>query len=74
MTTPKETVGVRLPTDWIEQLKTLSEETGLTQTELLMEAIGNYLGKDISGVCDRIQRLERDVDQLKKRLLNLATF
>lgn len=74
MKTPKETVGVRLPTDWIEQLKSLSDETGLSQTDLLLEAIGVYLGKDVSGVCDRIQHLERDVDQLKKRLSNLATF
>lgn len=74
MSIPKEMVGVRLPADWIEQLRRLSEETGLSQTELMMEAIGSYLGKDVSGICDRIQRLERDVDQLKKRLLNLATF
>jgi predicted DNA-binding protein len=74
MSQPKQNVGVRLPVPWIEKLKALSEQTGLTPTELLTEAIGNYLGEDVSGVGDRLQKLEREVNELKRKLLNLATL
>jgi hypothetical protein len=67
----KQTVGVRLPVPWVEKLKAMSEETGFSQSDLLLEAIACYLGKD-GLIGDRLGRLERDVSELKRKLAGLS--
>lgn len=74
MSEPKETVGVRIPKSWVAKLEHMAEETNLSKTDLLVEAIGRYLGEDVSGVSDRLQKLEREVNEIKKKFLNLATL
>lgn len=68
----KQTIGVRLPDTWVEKLKGLADETGVPVSALLTEAVGRYLEEDVSGVCDRLTRVEREVSDIKRRMLNLA--
>ena len=58
---PKENIGARIPADWVAKLKDLADALNCTQTELITEAIGEYLDKDISTIVDRLTALERQV-------------
>ena len=79
---PKVSVGVRIPQDWLNQLDALETVTQKSRTTLLLEAIGSYLGEDVETVCDapserlrqRIQTLEQEVAELKKKLQGLAAL
>lgn len=71
---PKVSVGVRIPQEWLNQLDALETVTQKSRTTLLLEAIGSYLGEDVETVCDRIQTLEQEVAELKKKLQGLAAL
>jgi len=58
---PKENIGARIPADWVAKLKDLADALNCTQTELITEAIGEYLDKDVSTIVDRLTALERQV-------------
>lgn len=55
---PKENIGARIPLAWLQQIQTLSDATGLTKTEIMNEAIGQYLQQNIDTIPNRITALE----------------
>ena len=55
---PKENIGARIPLAWLQQIQTLSDATGLTKTEIMNEAIGQYLHQNIDTIPNRITALE----------------
>ncbi|MBW4490762.1 MAG: ribbon-helix-helix domain-containing protein [Trichocoleus desertorum ATA4-8-CV12] len=69
---PKQMVGARVPELWVSKLKALSETTGLSQTELIYQAIGQYLSEDVSTVGDRLSTIEGEVSSIKQRLGKLT--
>jgi hypothetical protein len=69
---PKQMVGARVPELWMSKIKALSETTGLSQTELIYQAIGQYLGEDVATVGDRLSTIEGEVTAIKQRLGKLT--
>lgn len=55
---PKENIGARIPVAWLQQIQALSDATGLTKTEIMNEAIGQYLQQNIDTIPNRITALE----------------
>lgn len=55
---PKENIGARIPVTWLQQIQALSDATGLTKTEIMNEAIGQYLQQNIDTIPNRITALE----------------
>ena len=61
------TVGVRIPSEWLEEINTLCEQTGKTKTQIMLEALAQYLGKNtvigINADLEAIRTLLRNHDQ-----------
>lgn len=55
---PKENIGARIPVTWLQEIQALSDATGLTKTEIMNEAIGQYLQQNIDTIPNRITALE----------------
>lgn len=64
---PKRNVTARIPENIHQNLTTLIEVTGRSQSELINEAIAQYLGEEVETVGDRLANLEREVDGLKRQ-------
>ena len=66
----KPMVGARIPHSWKEQLQGVCLETGKTESELVQEAIAQYLGRtDVTSVVSlgkRVAALERQYQKLVK--------
>lgn len=61
---PKVNIGARIPASWAEQLKELATTMGCSQTELITEAVGLYLEKQIDTIVDRITAIERKLERV----------
>ncbi len=63
-------VGARIPHSWKEQIQGVCLETGKTESELVQEAIAQYLGRtDVTSVValsKRVAALERQYQKLVK--------
>lgn len=68
----KQMVGTRVPESWIGRLKELSESTGMSQSELIYQAVAKLIGEDVSDVNDRIAGIEAEVQTIKQRLGKLT--
>ena len=68
----KQMVGTRVPESWIDRLKELSESTGMSQSELIYQAVAKLIGEDVSDVNDRIAGIEAEVQTIKQRLGKLT--
>ena len=68
----KQMVGTRVPESWIDRLKELSESTGMSQSELIYQAVAKLIGEDVSDVSDRIAGIEAEVQTIKQRLGKLT--
>ena len=66
----KPMVGARVPHSWKEQIETLCRESGKSESEIVQEAIAQYLGRhDINSVVSlnkRVATLERQYQKLVK--------
>lgn len=62
----------RIPQDWDNQLRAIAQETGKSYSEVVREAIGEYIGKtepnSVQSMSRRLAQLERQV----KKLANVA--
>lgn len=67
-------VGGRVPESYSIQLKSIGEETGKTESELVREALAQYLGETTPESCantsKRVSGLERQIKQLQKLVLS----
>lgn len=61
-------VAGRIPHNWLTQLKQLEAETGKCQSELVREAVGQYLEKtdpeSVAAMARRLAALEKQVKKL----------
>ncbi|NEP15461.1 MAG: ribbon-helix-helix protein, CopG family [Leptolyngbya sp. SIO4C1] len=65
-------VAGRVPASWLKQLEQIQQETGKNQSELVREAIGQYLGKtDPESIASMARRL-RKLEQQYKKLAQLV--
>jgi hypothetical protein len=63
------TVGVRIPPEWLEEINALCEQTGQTKTQIVLEALGHYLGKTtVSGINTKLETLSNLLRTYQNRL------
>ena len=66
-TMSKPIAAARIPHSWDEQIRAIANETGRTPSEVVKEAIGQYLEKtDLMGVASMSRRLTTLEKQVKK--------
>ena len=66
-TMSKPIAAARIPHSWDEQIRAIATETGRTPSEVVKEAIGQYLEKtDPNGVASMSRRLATLEKQVKK--------
>jgi hypothetical protein len=70
---PTQTVSANIPLAWADKLKSFADTTGKSQGELLLEAIGQYLGLDVLTIDDRLQKLEQEVATLRGKFRLLSS-
>ena len=61
-------VATKISPDWFERLETLIAETGLTQSAILRDAIGQYLGIDKVNLVSPVNELRSEIEDLKARM------
>ena len=63
-------INVRVPAEDYLQLKSISEDTGVTVSEVAREAIARYLGRAGAGqrTRARLDRMEEQINRLLKLL------
>lgn len=63
-------VAGRIPAAWMNQIEQIQKETGQCQSEVVREAIAQYLGKtdpsSVAAMSRRIKKLERQYTKLSK--------
>ncbi|MEB3887209.1 ribbon-helix-helix protein, CopG family [Lyngbya sp. CCY1209] len=68
------TVNIAIPQEWVNQLQERSRQTGRPISELLREAVGQYLAIDIltsSPSPVELELLKREVSDLRRKLFVL---
>ncbi|NJP12483.1 MAG: ribbon-helix-helix protein, CopG family [Leptolyngbyaceae cyanobacterium RU_5_1] len=64
----KPMVGARVPQSWKEQIESICKESGKTESEVVQEAIAQYLGRtDVTAIASlhkRVAALERQYQKL----------
>jgi predicted DNA-binding protein len=63
----KPSFSIRIPEDWLEQILEIAEKTGRTKTDVGIEAIAKYLGKDHKFVVNELQEANTTITQLWKQ-------
>jgi metal-responsive CopG/Arc/MetJ family transcriptional regulator len=60
-------VGARIPQDYINELDAICEATGRSRSQVILEAIEVYLGKESDDTVEsELAALKREVEALKK--------
>ncbi len=70
------TVGVRIPSEWLEEINALCEQTGKTKTQIMLEALAQYLGKntvvginaDLGEIRTLLENHEQRLKAIEKKL------
>lgn len=65
-------IGARIPAEWVEKLKQLCEATGKSQTQIVYEAVGKYLGEDVGTVDNELKDLRVRMEVVENRLGKLT--
>ena len=66
-------VGARVPQDWQEQIQAIASAAGRKESEVVREALAQYLGKtDPSSVKGAIMDLQERVANLERKLSGLG--
>ena len=69
----KPMVGARVPHPWKDQIEDICNETGKSESEVVQEALAQYLGRnDLNSVESLMKRVSTVERQLKK-LAQLVT-
>jgi len=71
------TVGVRIPSEWLEEINALCEQTGKTKTQIMLEALAQYLGKntvvginaDLGEIRTLLENHEQRLEAIEKKLV-----
>ena len=63
-------VGARVPHAWMDQIEAICTESGKTTSEVVQEAIAQYLGQtnagSVTSLAKRVAALERQYQKLVK--------
>jgi metal-responsive CopG/Arc/MetJ family transcriptional regulator len=60
-------VGARIPQDYINEIDAICEATGRSRSQVILEAIEVYLGKESDDTIEsELAALKREVEALKK--------
>ena len=70
------TVGGRIPSEWLEEINALCEQTGKTKTQIMLEALAQYLGKntvvginaDLGEIRTLLENHEQRLKAMEKKL------
>ena len=66
----KPMVGARVPHSWKDQIQSICNEMGKSESEVVQEAIAQYLGKtdanSVTSLSKRVAALERQYQKLVK--------
>lgn len=66
-------VGAKVPFSWKNQIKRITQETGKSESDIVREALGQYLGHtdpdSVESLMKRVANLERQM----KKLAQLVT-
>ncbi|MFG6100569.1 hypothetical protein SPB21_35350 [Leptothoe sp. ISB3NOV94-8A] len=69
----KPIAAARIPHSWDEQIRAIATEMGRTPSEVVKEAIGQYLGKTTPTSCAstnrRLNKLELQLARLQRMVL-----
>jgi predicted DNA-binding protein len=67
-------VGARVPHAWKDQIKGICQETGKSESEVVQEAIPQYLGRtdldSVESLMKRVATLERQLKKLAQLVTN----
>jgi len=69
----KKNISARIPDEMFDRLEHLAAETGKDKTDLITEAIAQYLGVAVESVGDRLLALEREVEALRGKFQALQS-
>lgn len=62
------TVGVRIPSEWLEEINALCDQTGKTKTQVVLEALGHFLGKStVSELDSKLGAIHERLEALEKK-------
>ncbi|MFB2976458.1 ribbon-helix-helix protein, CopG family [Microseira sp. BLCC-F43] len=70
------TIGVRIPPEWLEEINALCKQTGKTKTQVILEALAQYLGKntvvginaDIETIRNVLRHHDQRLEAIEKKL------
>ena len=66
----KPIASARVPHEWHQQISEIAAETGRTSSDVVKEALGQYLGKTdpeaVAAMSRRLTKLERQYTKLAK--------
>jgi hypothetical protein len=60
---PKSNIGARIPSTWLAELDAYVSSSGKTKSDVINEAIGDYLNKSQVTIVDRITTIENKLAQ-----------
>jgi hypothetical protein len=60
---PKSNIGARIPSTWLAELDAYVSSSGKTKSDIINEAIGDYLNKSQVTIVDRITTIENKLAQ-----------
>ena len=60
---PKSNIGARIPSAWLAELDAYVSSSGKTKSDVINEAIGDYLNKSQVTIVDRITTIENKLAQ-----------
>lgn len=63
------TIGVRIPPEWLEEINALCKQTGKTKTQVILEALAQYLGKNtVVGINADLETIRNELRNHDQRL------
>jgi predicted transcriptional regulator len=69
----KRNISVRIPPELFSKLEELGQATRMSNTDLVTEAIAQYCGVNVETVDSRLEKLEREVESLKRKFRVLGS-
>lgn len=67
---PKSNIGARIPSTWLAELDAYVKASGKTKSDVINEAIGDYLKKSQVTIVDRISTIENKLELLQSEQTN----
>lgn len=64
-------VGIRLPPEVVDALEAKASDLGIERSQVIKDAIADYLGISLDPTTARIKKLEKEVAEMKELLQGL---